>query len=88
MSVKLAVVGNNIAVIVRITHAYTAVIVNSNIMVAVSYIKFLNTAICFYTPMKGAVFFGDGKYCCYVGDKVVIVKALLNYIKRFVVKVM
>ena len=76
MGVEGAVVVDDVAVIVRVAHADSAVLVDLDVVVAVADIEFLDTALGFDGPAKGTVFF-LGAYNLYdLRDEVVIVEAI------------
>lgn len=78
MGVEGAVVVDDVAVIVRVAHADSAVFIDLDVVVAVADVEFLDTALGFDGPAQGTVLF-LGVYDLYnFRDKVVVVEAVLD----------
>jgi hypothetical protein len=58
--IELAVVGDNVTVIVGVTDTDSAVLVNTDVVVAISDIKAFDTPVGFDRPAKSSVLFPGG----------------------------
>ena len=78
MLIELAVVGDDVAVVVGVTDSDSSVLIYLYVVVAVSYVKFLEASLGLDRPMEGAVLFRNGNDPYYMRNEIVIVKAVLN----------
>ena len=82
--IKLVIIVYCVAVIVCVTHSDRAVFGNSDIVISVSDIKYLDASVRLYRPAKRSVLFRCGYYAGDVGHEVVIVKAILQYFNSLI----
>ena len=87
MSVKSAVVVDNVAVIIGVVDTHPPVALHSYVVVPVPYIKGFDTSIGFHCPAKSAVFIYGGNYSGYVRHEIIVVKALAYDFARVGVKI-
>lgn len=76
MSIESVEVLYDIAVVVRVADSDASVIVNSDIGVTVSDIKFLDTSVGINTPMQGSVFFRDRDDASDMGNEIEVVQTV------------
>ena len=87
MLIELFVVGYDISVIVGVADANSAVGINSYVVVSVSDVEFLITALGLDRPVYLSVFLGDGVDLKNMGDEIVIVKAVFYNLAGGIVKI-
>ena len=78
MLIKRTVVGDNISVIIRVAYTHSAVIINSDVVVAVAYVELFIASVGFDYPMDFAVLFGYGNDSCDMRNEVVVIRTIFN----------
>ena len=74
--VKVVEICNYITVVVGITYTYSAVAVNSYVVVSVTHVEFLKSSVGFDRPVNLSVLFRYRKDLRYMRNEVIIVKAV------------
>jgi len=87
MLIQLVIIEYYVAVIIGVSDPYPAVIIYLNVVISVSDVKLLESAVCFNAPVDLSVFLTDRKYSCYMRNKVIIVKTVFHDIARLTVQI-